>query len=93
MSTIPKAYQAATLDCDSRSILAIAVTVWRQLPMAQRSLLERVEPGGWVVCGRKRDREKLVERGLAFGEAGIRITPLGALVREAGQASGKVGAR
>lgn len=87
MSTIPKAYQAATPDPDARAILSIARRLWEQLPKAERELLGATD-NGWLTRGRKRDRARLLTRGFAQGDGGLRLTPLGALVREAGQAAG-----
>lgn len=85
---VPKAYDGAALDVDARAALACAVLVWQQLTAGERQVLLAANDAGWLVSGRRRDRDRLRERGLARGRgSGVKLTALGALVREAGYAA------
>jgi hypothetical protein len=59
--------------------------VWDELTKGEQALLLAANEAGWLVSGRRRNRDRLLERGLARGRGtGVRLTALGAIVREAG---------
>jgi len=87
---IPAAYrEAVNLDTDARAILALARLLWDGLSLAERRLLLDADSAGWLTAGRKRDRNRLLARGYAAGPScGLRLTRIGALVREVGYSAG-----
>lgn len=89
-NAIPKAYaDAFELDVDARAVLSSARLAWDRLTVGERKALLDSDNRGWIVSGRRRDRDRLLRRGLASGRGtGVRLTALGAVVREAGFASG-----
>lgn len=89
-NAIPKAYcEATALDVEGRAVLSSARMVWDRLTVGERRTLLDSDWSGWLVSGRRRDRDRLLARGLASGlGTGVRLTALGTVVREAGFASG-----
>lgn len=84
----PAAYDEAKLDADARAVLSSASLVWQGLTAGEQQVLLAANDAGWLVSGRRRDRDRLRERGLARGRgSGVRLTALGAVVREAGYAT------
>ena len=85
---MPRPYEACSLTADARAVLACARMVWDELSKGEQALLLAANEAGWLVSGRRRDRDRLLKRGLARGRGtGVRLTPLGAVVREAGYAT------
>lgn len=85
---MPKGYDHAELSADARAVLACARFVWDDLTSGEQQLLLAANEAGWLVSGRKRDRDRLLQRGLARGRGtGVRLTPIGAVVREVGYAT------
>lgn len=89
-NAIPKAYSEATeLDVEARAVLSSARMAWDRITAGERAVLLGSNDGGWLVSGRRRDRDRLLRRGLARGRGtGVKLTALGLVVREAGFASG-----
>lgn len=89
---IPSTYASAPkLSADGRAALACARLEWDRLPKSQQALLlDATSSGGAglsIYGGRTRERDGLVARGFAVASTSgstLRVTRLGALVREAG---------